>query len=645
VNRALTTFTSCCAISQLFGCVVAQEGVDTSSSSYELVEVGDSNLLCSDLIAGQHHDAGDVCVLVDGASLVITYTMQNGWVLGEAHTWSGTSVLDMPQSSKGHPKIGNFPDNSGSITGATSYTVSFLLSDFGLAGDEVECDPVTFFVAAHAVVLKDSDGDGAYEGSETAWGAGERFVPRGTWATYFSGELQCTEDGGGGAEPGEKNCETAFAFGGDDATCFLDIDENGDGAGDFDRWGWTNGPVGSGVFVWDVYAGAGGCDLAKGTVVGSLIVNSDGDSMTVTLELDPPYTMEDAQLYVGGELLHRNGAGELTVAPGQYPQVVELPDGSSRHTFAPVPVSADVHVVAHATVCGFGDEPPGPPGQPELILDNHDHHLGVPSTVSFTGFWDKATGASGHYGLTGLFANTGGEIDTYRFTPELTGSGNYRVMVWNNCYSPRANNVPHTIVYDGGSILIEVDQDCSTGSHSEWLELGVFPFAAGTSGYLEVSDAGLAAGSYIGVDAVRFLREDVIVIDDGDPGTSFTGAWSEATSASEHHGRTSLFAHGSVLSTYRFTPAMVEAGNYAVFVWNSCFSPREGEVPHTVVHAAGATTIGVDQDCSTGSHGEFFALGVFAFGAGSGGYVEISNAGTSEYGYVGADAVLFVPVP
>jgi hypothetical protein len=53
----------------------------------------------------------------------------------------------------------------------------------------------------------------------------------------------------------------------------------------------------------------------------------------------------------------------------------------------------------------------------------------------------------------------------------------------------------------------------------------------------------------------------------------------------------------------------------------------------------------VDQDCNTGSHGEFFSLGVFAFAAGSGGHVEISNAGTSEFGYVGADAVLFVPVP
>lgn len=644
MNRAIALLSFCCVTSQFFGCV-AHEDFDDSSSSYEVVQVGDGNVLCSDLIAGQHHDAGDVCVHVDGSDLIVTYTTQNGWVLGEAHTWAGASLLDMPQTNKGAPKIGHFPSNSGNITGATSYTVVFGLSDFGLAGDEIACDPVTFFVAAHAVVLRDGNGDGAYEENETAWGAGERFVPRGTWATYFSGQLECDGDDGGGTEPGEKNCETAFAFGGEHATCFLGIDEDGDGNGDFDRWGWTNGPLGSGTFVWDVVAGAGQCNLDTGTVVGSLTVDSDGDSMTVTLELDPPYTMEDAQLYVGGERLPRNGAGELTVAPGQYPYVVELDDDATRHTFGPVPVSGDVHVVAHATVCGFGDEPDVPPGQPEVIIDNHDHHQAIPPTVSFTGFWDKATAASGHYGLTGLFAVTGGEIDTYRFTPELTGSGNYRVMVWNNCYTPRASNVPHTIVHAGGSTLIEVDQDCNTGSHSEWLELGVFPFVAGTSGYVEISDAGLPAGSYIGVDAVRFLREDVMVIDDGDPGTSFTGAWSEASGATEHHGLTSLFAHGSVLSTYRFTPSLAQAGNYEVLVWNSCFTPREDDVPHTVVHANGSTTIAVDQDCNTGSHGEFFSLGVFAFDAGSAGYVEISNAGTSEYGYVGADAVMFVPAP
>ncbi|WP_428261347.1 hypothetical protein [Haliangium sp.] len=653
MNRVIAIVSTCLISSQMFGCMVAEQDVGTSATSHEIVQVGDDNLLCSKLKAGRRQDAGDVCVQVVGDDLVVTYTTENGWVLSEAHLWVGDSVLAMPHNRRGAPNVADFPLASGDLSGATAHTVSVPLSEFGLSGNETACEPVTFFVAAHADMLRDRDGDGEYEISTSAWGAGKRFGRRGNRATYFSGKLECS--GESGADPVEKNCETAFAFGGDDATCFLGIDDDGDGKGDFRRWGWTNGPLGSGTFVWDVYAGAGQCDLSKGTVVGALVVVSDGDLMTVSLELDAPYTMEDAQLYVGNELLPRDCRGDFTVAPGQYPQVVEFDGDSTNYTFAPVPVSGQVHVVAHATVCGFGDDPPSDPpsdppgdaptGEPEVVLDNHDHHQEIPSTVSFTGFWDKASGATGHFGLTGLFAVTGGELDTYRFTPELTGSGNYRVMVWNNCYSPRANNVPHTIVYDGGSVTIEVDQDCATGSHSEWLELGVFPFVAGTSGYLEVSDAGLPEGQYIGVDAVRFLREDVILLDEGDPGTSFTGEWSEASAATEHHGVTSLFAHGSVLSTYRFTPTVVGAGNYEVLVWNSCYTPREGFVPHTVAFAGGSATIGVDQDCASGSHGEFLSLGVFPFDAGSSGYIEISNEGTSEFGYVGADAVLLVPAP
>lgn len=99
-----------------------------------------------------------------------------------------------------------------------------------------------------------------------------------------------------------------------------------------------------------------------------------------------------------------------------------------------------------------------------------------------------------------------------------------------------------------------------------------------------------------------------------------------------------------MLSSYRFTPDLFDAGDYELFVWNSCFSPREREVPHTIVYAGGSTTVSVDQDCATGSHGEFFSLGVFPFDAGSSGYLEISNDGTSEIGFIGADAAMFVPV-
>lgn len=383
-----------------------------------------------------------------------------------------------------------------------------------------------------------------------------------------------------------------------------------------------------------------GCDQFTANIVSDQI--TEGVSLFEYGFSDTVTVTGDAKVLISSQ----GAAGQPIVAVGQPPgararpgaDVVVAGDSNSfTDLCAPVDNATfwtNLYVVEQLT-----------PSQPEVIIDNHDDHQALPPEVSLTGTWEKATGATEQFGLEGFFAHTGGEVDTYRFTPELTGSSDYRVMVWNSCFSPRANNVPHTIVFDGGSVTVEVDQDCNTGSHGEWLELGVFPFAEGSGGFLEVSDVGLAPGSFISVEGVRFLREDVILIENDDPETSFTGEWSEALAASENHGLSSLFARGDVASSYRFTPTIATAGDYEVLAWNSCFSPRENNVPHTVAHADGSTTIEVDQDCNTGSHGEFHSLGVFRFAAGASGFVEISNANTSPFGNVGVDAVLFVPAP
>ena len=285
-------------------------------------------------------------------------------------------------------------------------------------------------------------------------------------------------------------------------------------------------------------------------------------------------------------------------------------------------------------------------GQPEIIMDNHDHGDPGPD-ITLRGTWRKASSARDHFGRTGLFAVTGGEIDRYRFTPRFTGPGNYRVMVWNNCFSPRANNTPHTIAHADGITTVAVDQDCATGVTGEWLTVGTFAFDAGTDGYLEVSDAGLAPGQFISVDGVRFVREGVLIVDNGQPGTSRIGDWRPATGASEHYGADSVYAQVAPddYAAYRFTPEVPAAGRYLVFAWNACFSPRANNVPYIVQHNAGFDTVVVDQDCATGSHGQWNLLGSFDFNSGTSGYVEITSPIASDYVYIGADAVLFAPLP
>ena len=95
-------------------------GIAGAASAQCVVGDGGSATKCVDLIAGQSIDAGDICLTVNGTNLEVSYTTQDGWELEEAHLWTGTALADMPQTRKGNPKIGNFPHNSGDITGATS---------------------------------------------------------------------------------------------------------------------------------------------------------------------------------------------------------------------------------------------------------------------------------------------------------------------------------------------------------------------------------------------------------------------------------------------------------------------------------------------------------------------------------------------
>ncbi|GAB3018677.1 hypothetical protein GCM10025298_02340 [Natronobiforma cellulositropha] len=137
---------------------------------------------CVDLLAGQHIEAGSVCVVNDGEHLTVTYATDDGWEITETHLAVGASFDTFDAEGwtnrPGNPRPGRFPHgDSYDGTEETTYTVS--LEDVGVEpGDEV-------VIAAHAALERD---DGTE--SESAWGAGERFVQRGNWATHFGYEIQ-----------------------------------------------------------------------------------------------------------------------------------------------------------------------------------------------------------------------------------------------------------------------------------------------------------------------------------------------------------------------------------------------------------------------------------------------------------------------
>jgi hypothetical protein len=126
-----------------------------------------------------------------------------------------------------------------------------------------------------------------------------------------------------------------------------------------------------------------------------------------------------------------------------------------------------------------------------------------------------------------------------------------------------------------------------------------------------------------------------VIVDNGQPGTSFTGTWT-VTSAANAFGTDSLVSPGLGASTHRWTPTIPVAGSYEVFLWWPAEPSLAAAVPGTVVDSTGAHALAINQQAGAG---QWQSLGTFAFSAGTAGYVEISDAG----GAAVADAARFAP--
>ncbi|HNT34528.1 MAG TPA: hypothetical protein PKH07_05950, partial [bacterium] len=99
---------------------------------------------------------------------------------------------------------------------------------------------------------------------------------------------------------------------------------------------------------------------------------------------------------------------------------------------------------------------------------------------------------------------TGSPTRWAKWTPNLTAAGNYSVYVRFRMGSNRANNAPYTVVYNGGTQTIAVNQTVGGGT---WVLLGTFNFASGTAGYVRL-DNGPAQGSKVVIaDAVKFTPQ------------------------------------------------------------------------------------------------------------------------------------------
>jgi hypothetical protein len=132
-----------------------------------------------------------------------------------------------------------------------------------------------------------------------------------------------------------------------------------------------------------------------------------------------------------------------------------------------------------------------------VILDNASS-----SDVTIAGPWSHSTALAGYFGTDFLQDNNLNKgQSSVTFAPTLPESGVYQVSIRWTSAPNRADNVPVTITYNGGSIVLLINQ---RQNGSKWVTLGSFNFLSGSAGSVEISNAN-TDGAVV-ADAAQFVK-------------------------------------------------------------------------------------------------------------------------------------------
>lgn len=138
--------------------------------------------------------------------------------------------------------------------------------------------------------------------------------------------------------------------------------------------------------------------------------------------------------------------------------------------------------------------------------------------------------------------------------------------------------------------------------------------------------------------AVPAPQRDVladVIVDNADPSPSVikSGSWTTSASTTYRYGADFLVSYPNAPGSYvKYTPTLPASGRYRVFMKNVPYSGNGDKVKVDVVHAAGTTTVNVNQ-----KYESTLELGEYTFQQGTAGSVTIRNDGVR----VGADAIEF----
>ena len=135
-----------------------------------------------------------------------------------------------------------------------------------------------------------------------------------------------------------------------------------------------------------------------------------------------------------------------------------------------------------------------------------------------------------------------------------------------------------------------------------------------------------------------------LLIEVGDPGTSSTGVWRNATGASMPLGTNrGLYAVvGGGIETYRFETRLPETAEYTLQIYNTCYSPRSSQVTQFFDSSQGRHTFITDQDCQSDPFvGQWRTLGQFTLQADEEVIFTLTSEGSNQ-SYVGITAIRYL---
>lgn len=154
---------------------------------------------------------------------------------------------------------------------------------------------------------------------------------------------------------------------------------------------------------------------------------------------------------------------------------------------------------------------PGEVDRPELVPFIVADPAKLPGIVvdetaaTLVGKWQYSTHTPPYVGLGYLHDMKDGKgAKSVTFTPDLPRAGRYEVRLA-HCYNiRRATNAPVTIRHADGETKLRINQQEEPSHGRLWRTLGTFQFAAGTNGWVRLSNEG-TEGKYVIADAVQFL--------------------------------------------------------------------------------------------------------------------------------------------